>query len=226
MEDIILDECWKLWRGDQTGKGSRLKICRANALVGSSPTRATKYTYLLGVYLGDGHISKCARTHRLRIFCHREQINVKKFCKDALEECFPNNKISIYNKNAHDKCDVVAVYSKLLPELFPQHGKGSKHTRKITLEDWQQELIDLYPKAFIMGLLHSDGSFFIRTVGKYKYPSFQFTNKSLDIHNLFYQTLDRLDIRYKMISRGNGIFDCSIAKREDVNKILTFWVGK
>jgi hypothetical protein len=42
-------------------------------------------------------------------------------------------------------CTEVGSYSKHWPCLFPQHGPGKKHQRKIELTVWQQELVDLDP---------------------------------------------------------------------------------
>ena len=39
-------------------------------------------------------------------------------------------------------CTEVSAYSKHWPCLFPQHGPGKKHERKIELTPWQQELVD------------------------------------------------------------------------------------
>ena len=41
--------------------------------------------------------------------------------------------------------------------LFPQHGPGKKHARTIALEEWQQQIVDAHPGAFLRGLIHSDG---------------------------------------------------------------------
>jgi hypothetical protein len=54
-------------------------------------------------------------------------------------------------------CTEVASYSKHWPCLFPQHGPGRKHERRIELVPWQQELVDLDPRPLVRGLLHSDG---------------------------------------------------------------------
>src|SRR5579871_3601453 len=51
----------------------------------------------------------------------------------------------------------VKSYSKHWPCLFPQHGPGMKHTRKIELAAWQQVIVDRYPGDFARGLFHSDG---------------------------------------------------------------------
>jgi hypothetical protein len=43
-------------------------------------------------------------------------------------------------------CTEVTSFSKHWPCLFPQHGPGKKHERRIELTPWQQELVDLDPR--------------------------------------------------------------------------------
>lgn len=88
----------------------------------------------------------------------------------------------------------VSHYSKHWPCLFPQHGPGRKHSRKIALEPWQQDLIDQATEDFLRGLIHSDGCRVIandRGVASIRY---HFTNRSEDILGLFTAALDNLDI--------------------------------
>jgi hypothetical protein len=47
------------------------------------------------------------------------------------------------------------------PCVFPQHGPGRKHNRKIALEDWQQKIVDRHSGMFLRSLFHSDGSRFV-----------------------------------------------------------------
>jgi hypothetical protein len=73
--------------------------------------------------------------------------------------------------------------------LFPQHGPGKKHERKIELVAWQLEITHRYTQEFIRGLVHSDGSRCINRfsvklpsgrVGRYAYPRYFFTNYSAE----------------------------------------------
>lgn len=221
----IEDVTENFWRGVQIGKGAGFKTRWSNDLVGSTPTRATKYAYLLGMYLGDGHILKSPswRVYRLRISIHPEQNVIEQLIKDCIIELFPNNKFSYYDRGSYKE---VGVYSKDLLKWFPQHGPGRKHDRDIVLEKWQEEIIKKFPMAFIMGLLHSDGCYFINKVGKYEYPSFQFTNKSSDIMKLFTETLDFISMHYTINKRRDNTLDCLIRKRLEVNRLLEFWVNK
>ncbi|HEY3951871.1 MAG TPA: transcriptional regulator, partial [Streptosporangiaceae bacterium] len=90
--------------------------------------------------------------------------------------------------------------SKHWPCLFPQHGPGGKHERKIELEVWQQRIVDKFTAAFVRGLFHSDGC---RTPNRirrrcndgdrwYQYPRYFFTNYSADILRLCGESLDAL----------------------------------
>jgi len=91
----------------------------------------------------------------------------------------------------------VHAYSKSWPCLFPQHGAGKKHERKIELVDWQEELVDLVPTLLIRGLIHSDGCRFINTGrGGWCAPRYVFTNFSEDIKRIFCQACDRLDLKW------------------------------
>jgi hypothetical protein len=49
-------------------------------------------------------------------------------------------------------CVEVSRYSKHWPCLFPQHGPGGKHARRIALEPWQQTLVDQATEEFVLGL--------------------------------------------------------------------------
>ncbi|WP_328601320.1 hypothetical protein [Actinomadura physcomitrii] len=116
--------------------------------------------------------------------------------------------------------------SKHWPCLFPQHGPGRKHTRKIELAGWQREITDQYTEEFIRGLIHSDGCRSMNRVRRplkggdrwYEYPRYNFTNVSLDIQRLFTDALDRLGIPWTQMNAEN----ISIAKREAVARLDEF----
>ena len=99
-----------------------------------------------------------------------------------------------------DRCTRVQCYSKDLPLLFPQHGRGRKHTREIDLAVWQIEITARHPHAFVRGLFHSDGSRFVahQRVGAkiYCYVRYAFANRSEDIKRILCDHLDLLGIRW------------------------------
>ena len=61
-------------------------------------------------------------------------------------------------------CTYVKSVSKHWPCLFPQHGPGRKHERRIELEAWQQEIVNGHPGDFARGRLHSHGCWLINRV--------------------------------------------------------------
>ncbi|RKN75291.1 helix-turn-helix domain-containing protein [Streptomyces klenkii] len=181
------------------------------------------YSYLLGLYLGDGHISQPIqhRVPNLMITCDEGWPGLMDACEAAMQAVFPDNRVCRVRRTG---CRNVKVYSMHLPCMFPQHGPGKKHDRKIALEAWQQEIVDAHPWEFIRGLIHSDGcritNWTIRHVGgerkRYEYTRYFFTNKSDDIRKLFSDTLDKVGIEWKMTRRGADPFNISVARRDSV----------
>ncbi|MET7622083.1 helix-turn-helix domain-containing protein [Streptomyces sp. NPDC005408] len=146
------------------------------------------YTYLLGLYLGDGHISQHSQ-HRV-----------------------PSLMITCSDNSKHLWC------------LFPRHGTGMKHERPITLEPWQQRIVDASPWEFIRGLIHSDGcrsiNWTTRMIGgerrRYEYPRYWFTNVSDDIRQLYTNTLNQVGVEWKQCTRAGKPYNISVAKRASV----------
>jgi hypothetical protein len=146
----------------------------------AKPIRCTPddYVELLGLYLGDGCISKHARTFRLRMPC-----------------------------------------------LLPQHGPGLKHLRLIELEPWQRELLDVAPWPFIRACIRTDGCSFINRTDihrdvPYEYLSYQFSNMSTDIVDLFLEACARVGVCTRANRRSNGLWSVRINRRESVALLL------
>ena len=91
------------------------------------------YSYLLGLYLGDGHISHYSehRVPNLMVTCADSWPGLMDDCEQAMRAVFPDNSVCRVRRTG---CRNVKVYSKHLHCLFPQHGPGKKHERRITLE--------------------------------------------------------------------------------------------
>lgn len=170
------------------------------------------YSYILGLYLGDGYINKMKRTYKLRITLDVNQDLVIDECIKHLKILFPKNKINPVKRKNKNCLDVI-VYSNKLNIYFPQLGNGMKHQRKIELTKEQIEIIDT--KFLMKGLFHSDGSFYI--AGN-KYPRYNFTNKSEDIIKIFLECLDVYNIDNRLIyNKRNNIYKIQIQKRKYVN---------
>jgi hypothetical protein len=180
------------------------------------------YAYLLGMYLGDGSIDRLSRTWRLRITLDLAWPGTIRECAISMRSVFPANRVLVYEPDRLSRCSVVSVYSNQLTCLFPQHGPGAKHLRRIELAGWQAEIVREQPEQFIRGLIHSDGCRFtnrVRAGGKtYAYPRYNFTNASEDIRGLFMSTCDLLGIDWRPMNARN----ISVARRESVRRLDQF----
>jgi hypothetical protein len=92
------------------------------------------------------------------------------------------------------QCADVSHFSNHWPCLFPQHGPGRKHHRRIALEPWQQALVDQATEEFVCGLIHSDGCRVVANDRGVMSIRYHFSNRSEDIIGLFTAALDRLGI--------------------------------
>jgi hypothetical protein len=176
------------------------------------------YSYLLGLYLGDGCISAHPRNgYHLRIACADAWPGLIRECREAITRVRPGIGVYALPKQGYT---MVTSYSPHWPLLFPQHGPGKKHERLIVLEPWQRTVVDSHPWEFIRGLIHSDGcritNWTTRTVAgvqkRYEYPRYFFTNKSEDIIGLFTRTLDQVGVEWKQANKQN----ISVARKASV----------
>ncbi|MGX1541926.1 transcriptional regulator [Streptomyces adustus] len=182
------------------------------------PRNPAAYAYLLGFYLGDGCISAGRRgVYALRIVCDNAWPGIIDACEAAMREVHPRNSVCRVRKQG---CVAVTSSSKHWPCLFPQHGPGKKHERRIVLEAWQREIVDAHPWEFVRGLVHSDGcrvtNWTTRVIGgerkRYEYPRYFFTNLSDDIVHLFTQSLELVGVEWKKANAHN----ISVARKASV----------
>jgi hypothetical protein len=190
----------------------------------SLPEPTWQYAYLLGLYLGDGCVSRNGDPAKgiwvLRIACADAWPGLLAECKLAVKAIRPDNKVGTVHS---DGCSYVTSYSRHWPCLIPQHGPGEKHNRPIRLEPWQRLITEQHPDRFARGLFHSDGCRFTNRVRRpladgdrwYEYPRYMFTNESADILGLCGEALDQLGISWRF-SRRNTI---SVARREAVARL-------
>jgi hypothetical protein len=189
------------------------------------PDDPKSYGYLLGLYLGDGCISRSARRDvwALRISCDDHWPGLQDECARAIVAVMPHNRVSRVRAPG---CHSVQSYSKHWPCLFPQHGSGVKHQRCIELEPWQREIVEAEPRPFLRGLFHSDGcritNWTVRPMAgaskRYEYPRYFFSNRSEDILGLCTWALALLGIAW----RRNGRCSVSVARREAVAALDEF----
>ena len=178
------------------------------------------YAALLGFYLGDGCLS-AARTHFvLRVSCDATYPGIIADITERIEGVHPGAGV------CHVPAPGAVVVQncwKHWPCLFPQHGPGRKHQRKLELADWQRAIVAAHPAAFLRGLLHSDGcrvnNWATRMVAgvkrRYDYPRWQFVNHSSDIRDWFTEALDRLGIPW----RQSNWMCISVSTRDGVARL-------
>jgi hypothetical protein len=173
---------------------------------------------------GRWSISSHPRTDRLRIVLDDKYPVVIAETSELLNRCFPQNRVHV-GRGSKGKCSSVSVYSTHLICLFPQHGPGLKHARRILLEPWQQDLVYASPWSFLRGCIRSDGSAFINRTDihrpePYEYLSYDFANSSDDITRLFTDVCEKLELGPRVSRDRSGRWHVRINRRESVARML------
>jgi Homeodomain-like domain len=166
---------------------------------------AADYSELLALYLGDGHIVRTGRSDRLRIFLDTRYSLVIAEAEALLRRCFQDHRVARF-RSARGTTTILSLYSTHLACLFPQHGPGRKHKREIALEAWQAEIVAREPWAFLRGCIRSDGCVFVNRTGRYSYVSYDFSNRSEGILDLFTSTCDAVGVEYRAYPRHVRIY--------------------
>lgn len=183
-----------------------------------------QYAYLLGAYLGDGYINiPRGSVPTLAISCTDDWPGVRREIEVAVRAVMPTAAVRLRAKaGSHE----VLSCTKHWTCLFPQHGPGMKHTRRIVLEPWQEQIAEAHPGPLLRGLIHSDGCRITNWTPKktssgvvrYEYPRYFFSNKSHDILGICAAALDRLEIPFRR-PRWDLI---SVARRQAVARLDEF----
>ena len=212
------------WRRNGRPTGRRRVDLRAPLL---RPRDACAYSYLLGVYLGDGWVGRVGRSWCLRLTL---DVSYPEVICEAATAMAAVAEVRVTTLLRAQRSTVIVQSSGIdWGSLIPQHGPGKKHERKIELVDWQLEITNCYARDFIRGLIHSDGSRCINRfsvklpsgrIGRYAYPRYFFTNYSADIRGIFCDHCDLLGVRWSQSNARN----ISISHRDSV-ALLDSFVG-
>lgn len=163
------------------------------------------YSFILAIYLCDGYISKAFRAASIRLFNDAKYPENTNDWAKKLKILLPENSVTV-SKQQNSNSFVVLAYSRKLTDLFPQHGSGPKHSRKLIFSNWQLKIIQEFPEEFIKGCIQSDGCIYTQAMKNgYSYKRFNFINKSEDIIDLFLSTLKLINIskeKYFQVNRG------------------------
>jgi hypothetical protein len=183
-----------------------------------------RYVYLLGLYLGDGSISRHPRdVYKLRVFLDKKYPKIVDECSSAIADVMPRNAVG--RRLTLSNCWEVWSFSRSWPCLFPQHGPGKKHERRIWLAEWQQRLAERWPKALVRGMIQTDGCRFMNTGrGGWRHPRYEFKNSSSDLTSIFCTACDRLGLRWTAAfprdeTRGISIY---VSRKADVARMDEF----
>ena len=200
---------WRVRRPPRRLQDESCPICSAGPLDG------WWYAYLLGIYLGDGCLSECARrVFRLRVTLDMRYPAVIDETRRSISAVRPARSMSVGLVHMVG-CVQVSAYWKHWPCLFPQHGTGRKHLRRIVLTDWQAEIVAIFPDRLLRGLIQSDGCRSLNRVNGTDYPRYLFTNNSEDIRGIFCRACDLLAVAW----RQSNWKTISVARAPDVAKL-------
>jgi hypothetical protein len=180
------------------------------------------YAYVLGIYLGDGHLNHMRRgVYRLFVTLDATYPGIVEETRNAVSALMPENRVTPVARPRYGVVNV-CCYSKLWPALLPQHGPGPKHAREIRLTQWQLRITRAEPRVFIRALIHSDGCRFVArqpSRGRvYSYPRYSFSNRSEDILRIFCDHLDLIGVAWTRASAQN----VQIARQEEVARLDEF----
>ena len=181
-----------------------------------------QYVYLLGMYLGDGYIVAAPKgAYRLIVAMDGRYPRIISECAEAIASVVPGA-FPYVQQQKNSRCVWVIKSSKQWPCLFPQHGPGRKHARRIVVRKWQQLLVERHAELFLRGLIQSDGCRSTNPVRHgaklYSYPRYTFSNASADIRKLFCDTCDLLGIEWRVMNARN----ISVARRASVARLDEF----
>src|SRR5215211_1540517 len=195
---------------------------------GWRPPDDEAYSYLLGLYLGDGHLTRLDRSPALVLTLDERYPGVIEEAARAVSLTVPGVHLGRYRCSTGAGVRLQAC-SGAWRYAFPQHGPGRKHSRAIELVDWQRELTRRHARPLIRGLIHSDGCRTINRfsttlpsgrVARYEYPRYFFTNLSADIRLIFCDHCELLGVRWTQSNPRN----ISVSHRDSVS-ILDSFIG-
>ncbi|WP_027862416.1 helix-turn-helix domain-containing protein [Marmoricola sp. URHB0036] len=195
-------------------------IDRAAAFDCPAHPTSPQYAALFGYYLGDGCRSVVGRAYALRVSCDSTWPGIVDDVEACIRAVHPNR--PVFRVRAPGAI-VVQQYWQHWPCLFPQHGPGRKHERRLGMADWQREIVAAHPGDFLRGLFHSDGArvrnWTTRMVAgerkRYDYPRWQFVNMSPEILAWCGEALDLVDVAWRRSNHKT----VSVSRRDAVARL-------
>ena len=189
--------------------------------------RNSTYSFILGLYLGDGCIARNTRTKQLSIALDKKYHTLNEYVIESFNVLFGKPALIVdrsVNRGQKFMSNSINVrYSSTnLGLIFPHEGVGAKHLRKIELTEWQTGIID--PIGIVKGLIYSDGSYFYNKQNNSF--NYNFANSSEDIINILEHYLQKIGIVYnKNVKRSLGAkatvlkIHVNVNRKSDVAKL-------
>jgi hypothetical protein len=153
---------------------------------------AAAYAYLLGLYLGDGHISHYSehRVPNLMITCTDSWPGLMDECERAMRAVFPGKK--------HERVIALEPWQQVIVDAHPwEFIRGLIHSDGCRITNWTTRMVAGERK-------------------RYEYPRYFFSNKSDDIRKLFTDALDTVGVEWSTLARGSDPFNISVARKASV----------
>src|SRR5260370_42254561 len=103
------------------------------------------------MYLGDGYITANGSSWMLRITLDMAYPGIIDECCGAVRGVSSGRRVNVNAAADGSRCVIVSCTWHPWIVLFPQHGPGRKHHRKIELKDWQHQIGEAAPNPFLRG---------------------------------------------------------------------------
>jgi hypothetical protein len=174
------------------------------------------YALLLGWYLGDGSIARARRgVFTLQIANDQKYPELNQEIATTIKRIKANASPCL---RSGPGTTLIEARWKHWPCVFPQHGAGRKHLRKIELHPWQQKIVARYPELLLRGCSTRMVCRIVNwasrpgTDTRYYYVRYWFSNESEDIRKILTDALDLLGIPWRQprvnaiaVSRKDGV---------------------
>lgn len=180
------------------------------------PRTSAKLAELIGIYMGDGHLSAYQGSVVTNCLTDSEHAQ---FIKGLQEELF-GIPVSISKKSGSNAL-IILISSKAVSNFLTSHGMpiGNKLTHSIEIPIWVKDRIQ-YSRALVRGLIDTDGSVYVdrhKVKGKnYHSTCLAFTSASPELREFVFRFL--LKQGYTPTTSGN---DVRLRRKQDVVRYMT-----
>ncbi len=173
------------------------------------------YAELLGLYLGDGHISQLARTQSSAHLARCALPAIVDDTEALLSRCFPNNRVGrvVFRRRRRGRASTSTAATS--PACSRSTGRARSTSARSCSRTGSEAIVDAAPWSFLRGCIRSDGCVFVNRTGRYEYLSYGFANYSADILDLVESTCRAQGLSPRRYARA-----IRLNRRDDVARLL------